>query len=103
MNTLSNQNVGSSQQVNVINRKKTNDYKNAPTNIKCTKCGTTHKLSYGATCRNCAKLNHSQKICNRKRADIAQNRPHRSNKRVINSLDEQKDSYAVFQELALWK
>ena len=38
MNSSLNQNLGNSQRINIINRKKINDDKNISTNIKCTKC-----------------------------------------------------------------
>ena len=103
MNALSSQNAGSSQRINIINHKKANDEKNIHIN-KCTKCGRTHKLphkgncpAYGTTCRNCGKLNHWQKVCKSGKSRYSSKQPHRSNKRVINSLEEEsnyEDPYA---------
>ena len=50
MNSLSNQILGNSQEINLINRKKVNNDKTIPTAITCTKCGRNHKIPYKVNC-----------------------------------------------------
>ena len=98
MNSLLSQNLGNSQVINIINRKKINNEKNVSTNLKSTKCGRTHKLPYkgnclahGTTWGNCGKLNHWQKVCKSGKTRYSSKPTHRSNKRVINSSEEQSN------------